>query len=163
MKRQLSNDTDFTRCIICQSTTEHNPNNLTENGFGAFRHAVEQRHEDVYDRLWTLLQDEETFLSMKPICHRTWRSVYTNKKTIAKQSIKKAKSEENIHGTAGDLKTRSSSSASKVTYKSRCFICKKQRDAKGKWQLLPSRNKKQYTKRQNKLMMNQYCSQYRVM
>ena len=70
MERHLSNETDFTRCIICQSTTEHNLN-LTANDFGAFRHAVEQRHNDVYDRLWTLMQDEETFLSMTPICHRT--------------------------------------------------------------------------------------------
>ena len=89
MKRQLSKDTAFTRCIICQSTTKHNLNNLTANRVGAFRHAVEQRHGDVYDRLWTLMQDEETFLSMKPIWHRTCRSVYTHKKTIEKQSIKK--------------------------------------------------------------------------
>ena len=49
------------------------------------------------------MQDEETFLSMKPICHRTCRSVYTHKKTIAKQSIRKTKSEENIHGTVEDF------------------------------------------------------------
>ena len=85
IKRQLSNDTDFTRCIICQSTTDHNLNTVTANGFGAFRYAVEQRHDDVYDRLWTLMQDEEAFLSMKHICHRTCQSVYTHKKTIAKQ------------------------------------------------------------------------------
>ena len=78
MKRQLSNETDFTRCIICL--------NLTANGFGAFRHAVEQRHDDVYDRLWTLMQDEETFLSMTPICHRTCRSEYTRKQLQNKVS-----------------------------------------------------------------------------
>ena len=85
MKRQLSNETDFTRCIICQSTTEHTLN-LTANGFGAFRHAFEQRHDDVYDRLWTLIQDEETFLSMTPICHRHCRSVYTRKQLRNKVS-----------------------------------------------------------------------------
>ena len=67
--------------------TEHNLSNLTANGFGAFRHVVEQRHDDVYSRLWTLMQDGETFLSMKPICHRTCRGVYTHKKTTAKQRI----------------------------------------------------------------------------
>ena len=61
-------------------------NNLTANGFSGFRHAVEQRHDDVYDRLWTLMRDEETILSMKLICHRTCRSCYTRKQLRNKVS-----------------------------------------------------------------------------
>ena len=58
-----------------------------------------------------------------------------HKKTIAKQSIKKKKSEENIHGTAEDLKqgaVKGQLSHIQITL----ISLQNERDAKDRWRLI---------------------------
>lgn len=134
-KRSSSKDTDFAKCVICQSSATNNDlNSLTKRGLGAFKYAVEMRQDEVYDRLWSVMLDDNIFLAMKPVCHRTCRSNYTHKKNVAQHAVKKSRNEENNPEASSvacstDLRKRSS-----VHFKSCCFICNKERDAKGSWQ-----------------------------
>jgi hypothetical protein len=63
---------DYSKCIICQSTTDdHGPMyNLTKRGFTTFKNAVEIRKDDVYSRVWDDLQNQDQFLSKGPMSHK---------------------------------------------------------------------------------------------
>ena len=93
-KRRVSLDTDFTLCIVCQTSSDDVINTLTRRGFPTFKNALETRQDDVYERLWTLVQDTEEFLAKKPKCHRTCRSNYIPKRELEKQVSKRSKSED---------------------------------------------------------------------
>ena len=88
----------------------------------SFRHAMEQRKDNVCDRLWILVQDDETFLSNVPVCHRGCKSAYTHKKELQQLGIKKVKT--NIPSTSSQTRFA-------LDFKRNCFICEKSRDAKG--------------------------------
>lgn len=136
-KRSSSQDTDFAKCVICQSSaTNSDLNSLTRRGFGAFKYAVEMRQDEVYDRLWSVMLDENKFLSMKPVCHRTCRSNYTHKKILSLHAVKKARVEENNPQTSSAARSVDLRKRSSVNFKACCFICNKQRDSKGAWQLI---------------------------
>ena len=74
--RSLPTKTDYSKCLICQTETDmHEPlSKLTIRGFGTFKNSVETRKDNVYDRLWSDLQNTEEFLANKPQCHRDCRS-----------------------------------------------------------------------------------------
>jgi len=137
-KRRVSLDTDFTLCIVCQTSSDDEINTLTRRGFPTFKNALETRQDDVYERLWTLVQDTDEYLAKKPKCHRTCRSNYTHKRELEKQVSKCSKSQELDEDIASGSANRSDiyRRSSAVNLKKCCFICEKERDAKGVWKLI---------------------------
>ena len=76
-KRALSQETDFSKCVICQANdTTDVLNNLTKRGIGTFKDVLEKRQDQVFERLQGIVHDEDKFLS---ICHRSYRVLYMMK------------------------------------------------------------------------------------
>lgn len=130
-------ETDFSKCVFCQSTSTERLNNLTKKGVITFVNAIKSLEDDViFKRLSTYsmedsvidLLDEEntgTFLNLNPRYHASCRNFYIYQKKGTKQP-KLDKSE---------LKVGSSRQGRSQTLdlKLNCFLCEKQRDSKGKW------------------------------
>ena len=106
----------------------------TKCGVPTLRSAPTVRKDDVYDRLWQEFENIESFLAKKPKCHRKCRSNYTHKKELEKHANKKARTEEEV-SISHDQERGASRSATALDYKTCCFICNKERDLKGNWQL----------------------------
>ena len=84
-KRQLSiTSSDYSQCIVCQTTADDQGPlyNLTKRGFTTFKKEVEIRKDGIYNRVWDDPQNEDQFLSKKPLCHEKCRSSYTLKRTL---------------------------------------------------------------------------------
>ena len=91
-KRTLSQETHFTKCVICHANdTADVLNSLTKRGIGTFKDALETRQDQVFERLQDTVHDEDKFMSMKPLCHRGCRSSYTHKKDLEKCVTKRSK------------------------------------------------------------------------
>ena len=136
-KISSSKDTDFSKCVICQSVgTDGYLNSLTRRGLGAFKNAMEMHQDEVYDRLRSVSMNDDRFLSMKPMCHRTRRSNYTHKKSIAQQAVKKSRIEDYNPETSSVACSVIKHKRSMVDFNACCFICNKQRDSKGSWKLI---------------------------
>ena len=79
-KRRQQPSSDYTKCLICQSTEVSDKlSRLTEKGLGTFLKVMESQKDDVYSRLWPEVQDTSDFLAKNPMCHRSCRSQYTHK------------------------------------------------------------------------------------
>ena len=78
-KRSLSAGTDFQMCLICQPTTDERRYNLTVDGFLAFETALAERKDEVCTHLLGLIDDQVSFLAHNPLCHKSYKSMYTHK------------------------------------------------------------------------------------
>ena len=135
-RKQSVEKTDFGKCVICQvGSNDHELNYLTKNGLSTFKNAVNARKDEVYIRLWLELENEESFLEKRPLCHRCCRSSYTHKKELEKYACKKSKTEDASCSHDSQEFSTATRSATAIDYKTRCFICNKERDSKGSWQL----------------------------
>ena len=134
-KGRVSHETDFRLCIICQTISDDDLNNLTKRGIDSFVNALQLRHDDVYDRPQHSIQDIDAFLERAPKCHRSCRSRYTHKRDLEMLETKRVKrnNDPEIQNTNTSVKPNRSSP---VCLKSHCFICKTERDSKGEMQLI---------------------------
>ena len=94
------------------------------------------RQDEVSYRLWSVMMDDNKFLAMKPVCHRTYRSNYTHKKSVSQHAAKKSRVKENNPETSYVALSVDFHKRSSVNFKACCFICNNQRDSKGAWQLI---------------------------
>ena len=108
-----------------------------DKGISSFVNAVMLRQDEVFDRLQTIIQHENQFLAMKPLCHRGCRSEYTHKRNIEKYTKKRKKKCDDITQDLSVTQTSSAGTSSstrstkpQIDYKA-CFICNKERDLKG--------------------------------
>ena len=128
LKRKVSVDTDYLLCIICQTTKiQDNCSHLTARGVDTLKSAMQQRRDDVYERLWSCIEDVDYFLSLSPIYHTSCKNGYTHKKELAPKKSKTADLDSVSCSTTG--------SRTNFDYKSVCFLCDKLRDRKGGRQL----------------------------
>ena len=111
-------------------------NSLTRRGLGAFKYAMEMCQDEGYGRLRSVSMNDDEFLSVKPMCHRTCRINYTHKESIAQQAVKKSRIENYNPETSSVSCSVIKHKRSMVDFKACCFICNKQRDSKGSWQLI---------------------------
>ena len=128
-KRQLSiTSSDYSQCIVCQTTADDQGPlyNLTKRGFTTFKKAVEIRKDGVYSRVWDDLQNEDQFLSKKPLCHEKCRSSYTLKRTL--DNLVSAKL---LRAEQGETSCQQKCRRSSTDYKAVCFLCERERDSKG--------------------------------
>ena len=119
-KRTFSSDTNFEKCLICQLTKIEPLYKLTAAGLDNFKTALNERKDDVYDRLYNLIQNEDRLLSFNPVCHKVCKIIYTHKRSGPIDVGKRSKY------TAETL-----TSVEVPNFQSSCFICKKDRDVKG--------------------------------
>ena len=130
-KRRHSLETDFTLCIICQSRSNDEINNLTRRGLPTFLKALEARQDDVYDRLWGFVQNTDNFIAKDPKCHRSCRSSYTHKKELEALMAKRQNTSRDLANSTAGKSTCKPGRSSVVDLNSCCFICNKQCDSKG--------------------------------
>ena len=116
--------TDFRRCLICQKDLSDVLNNLTKRGLPRFQEAMLEHNDEVYERLRHDITDDDQFLLKKTVCHRGCRSEYTHKRHSDFQ-VKRQKLDTSVPDAL------SSRNIATVDYKTRCFLCKKERDKKG--------------------------------
>ena len=126
-KRALSQETDFMKCVICRANdTTDVLNNMTKRGIGTFKDALEKRQDQVFERLQGIVHDEDNFLSMKPLCHRSCRSSYTHKKDLEKCVTKRSKKCDDIVSSRAiednTLSVGKRSGIPKTLYKTCCFF-----------------------------------------
>ena len=85
-KRKLVG-TDYNLCVICQKSSSKTLHNLTEKGLPALAYAVNNRVDDVSERLKNAISNGvQSFLSILPKYHPRCRSLYTNKKSVFQKS-----------------------------------------------------------------------------
>ena len=119
---------DFSQCLICEKINNDDPlNNLTKRGLGNFIAALHRRKDSVFDRLHLLIEDEDAFLSKKPLLHRTCRSTYTYRYEV--RTSHEGTDDENAS-------TSTSKKRKSIDFKDVCFICEKQRDKKKNYKLI---------------------------
>ena len=135
-KRRHSLETDFTLCIICQSRSNDEINNLTKRGLPTFLKALEARQDDVYDRLWSLIQNADNFIGKNPKYHRSCRSSYTHKRELEAHMAKHQTTCRDSTSTTAGKSSYKPDRSSLVNLNSCCFICDKQRYSKGVWHLI---------------------------
>lgn len=123
-KRSCSATTDFKKCLICQSDKEDILYRLTATGMQTLKHALDERRDEVYDRLWILTHDEERFLSQSPVCHKVCKSMYTHKRPVQIKEEKRLKVD-----SSNQSKTENRTHA--IDFHKCCFICEKDRNIKG--------------------------------
>lgn len=132
LKRRVSVDTDFTKCIICQQRSDDDLHNLTNKVYDTFFNAAKVRQDDVYERLSSCIHDKDSFIGKGPKCHRSCRSRYTHKRDLelVAKPQKRSKQEETA------IKPMQKEGRVNIDYKSCCFICEKARDKKGERNLI---------------------------
>ena len=119
-KRTYLAETNYEVCIICQKTSSYQLNKLTAGGLETFRYEMKQRKDSVFYRLHSETEDQESFLSKSPMCHRSCRSVYAHKKELEIFAAKKAK----LRGNTS-ICSYSRRESLGIDYKTNCFICEK--------------------------------------
>ena len=121
LKRPKSSETDFEKCLICQTYKNDPLYKLTASGLDSFKSALNERRDDVYDRLCNFIQTEKTFLSRSPKCHKSCKSIYMLNRP---DQILMAKRQKVI--------ARGTDNSGEVSdFQSSCLICGKCRDSKG--------------------------------
>ena len=122
--RNVSDDVDVTRCIICQNETKY-PTTGTERGRIAIQEAAEIRKDIVHDRLLRL--DNNNF-----VYHVTYYCYlsYTHTKSLLNLSndSTSTKTDDNNNDTStrihrSDVKPRSKSLMKESHYKTVCIVC----------------------------------------
>ena len=79
LKHKVSVYTDYSLCIICQTTKiQENCSHLTARGVGTLTSAMQQRRDDVYERLWSCIEDVDYLLSLSPIYHNSCKNGHTS-------------------------------------------------------------------------------------
>ena len=124
-KRSSSHGKHYSKCLVCQTVSDANGpiHKLTKLGLDTFRNAVQRWRDDVYQRIWEDIQDDDLFLAKKPVCHQDCRAVYTLKRlldALEPTTSKRLKDE-------GET-TRPSRQS--IDYKTVCFLCEKEQDSK---------------------------------
>ena len=129
--------TDFLKCVFCQSSSTETLNNLTVRGVASFVNAIKAHEgEDIHKRLSShstgnavidLLDDSnrETLLTLNPRYHVSCRNFYV----YQKRGVKQQKVDQPDVSKEPSRKRRSQP----VDMKRNCFLCEKQSDSKGVW------------------------------
>ena len=130
-------ETDFLKCVFCQSSSTDSLNNLTARGVTTFVNAIKTHEgEDIFKRLSThaegdtvidLLDENniDSLLKLNPRYHASCRNFYIYQKKGTKQP--KLDKSEVAQGSSRQRRSQP------VNMKTNCFLCEKQRDSKGVW------------------------------
>ena len=123
------NNTDYSRCVICQKVKTQKLYNVTQSGLSRLMTAAEARQDESAIRLEHDI-GLDTFLQEKALLWRAeCRNVYALKKSY-ELAKKRCIGEDSTSACTSECTTRSS--VPKVNLKSQCVICNKVYDRHGK-------------------------------
>ena len=75
-------ETNYNKCVICQVVKKGiNLQNVTELGYNSFLYALENRNDDVSQRLYEAVKEKDNFFA-------DCRNRYNNIKTVNKKEAK---------------------------------------------------------------------------
>ena len=131
--------TDYSKCLICQKTdiSDSTPlYNLTDQGYGLLKTAVETRTDDIAIRLSNEIADKSAFFLKQPKCDKTCKGNYARTLYLPQQhgttlSRQDSNSSTSSTDSESSIRSRSSLGSSSINYKQQCFICERARSKKG--------------------------------
>ena len=121
LKRKCTCDeTNYNKCVISQAVKKGiNLQNVTELGYNSFLYALENRNDDVSQRLYEAVKEKDNFFANQPQWHADCRNRYNNSKTVKQKKKQRisdplsASGSEMMHDKNLKISTRSTMSVPK--------------------------------------------------